>query len=254
MKIVLIGSGNTATVLGTLLKEKGHAIVQVMSRQSLHASKLAEELGCQYTDRLEDIDREAECYLMAVSDTALVELATELSLPGRLVLHTAGSVSKDVLLPVSEHSGIFYPLQSLRRDLLPYPQIPVLIDAHKEEDLPRILQLARSISHQVEKADDETRMKLHLAAILVNNFSNHLYTLAADLCRKEGLNFSMLLPLIRETAERAGRIAPSQAQTGPAIRGDKETMEKHLELLGNYPDIQAIYRLFSDEISEFYRR
>jgi predicted short-subunit dehydrogenase-like oxidoreductase (DUF2520 family) len=254
MKIVLIGSGNTACVLGTLLMQQGHAILQVMSRQEANAARLARELGSGHTDRISGIAPDADCYLLAVSDAALVEIAGQLSLPAKLVMHTAGSVPMKILKPVSEHHGIFYPLQSLRSDLLPYPGIPLLIDAGRPEDLPRIRELALTISAHVAQANDETRMKLHLAAILVNNFSNHLYTLAAEFCRKESLDFSMLLPIILETAGRLDRIAPTLAQTGPAIRGDRKTMEKHLGLLEKYPDIQDVYRLFSDKIGEFYRR
>jgi len=215
MEMVIIGSGNVATVLGIRFREAGYRIMQVFSRQPAHAARLAEELQCGHASRWEEIYPDAAVYLAALSDDALRGLGSELTLPGRLVLHTGGSVPKEVLLEVSANSGVLYPLQSLRRELRPFPEIPLLVDANLPADRQRIADIARSISGQVEEADNETRLKLHLAAVLVNNFTNHLYALAAGYCRKEGIDFSMLLPLIRETA---GRISRSGASFGSPPR------------------------------------
>jgi predicted short-subunit dehydrogenase-like oxidoreductase (DUF2520 family) len=253
MQMVIIGAGNVATVLGGQFREAGHRIVQVFSRQPAHAAQLAEELQCGHVSRWEDILPDADVYLAALSDDALRGLGGVLSLPGRLVLHTGGSVPREVLLEVSGHSGVLYPLQSLRRELRPYPEIPFLVDANDPDDRQRIADLARSISGQVKEADNETRLKLHLAAVLVNNFTNHLYVLADEYCRAEGADFSMLLPLIRETAGRLSRIAPGDAQTGPAARGDAATIERHLSLIDNYKDIREVYTLFTRQIREMSR-
>jgi len=248
MEMVIIGSGNVATVLGNRFREAGYRIMQVFSRQPDHAAQLAEALQCGHTSRWEVLYRDADVYLVALSDDALSELSGVLSLPGKLVLHTAGAVPKEVLLDVSANSGVLYPLQSLRRELKPYPEIPLLIDANQEADRQRIADLARSISKQVAAADNITRLKLHLAAVLVNNFTNHLYVLASAYCRAEGADFSLLLPLIRETAERLSRIAPGEAQTGPAIRGDEATIERHLNIIDNYKDIKEVYTLMTRQI------
>jgi predicted short-subunit dehydrogenase-like oxidoreductase (DUF2520 family) len=248
MKIVIIGAGNVATVLGGKLHEAGQEIVQVFSRQPEHALRLAEELGCAPVSRWEDIYPDADLYIAALSDNALRGLGKVLSLPGRLVVHTGGAVPMEVLLEVSEHCGVLYPLQSLRKELRPYAGIPLLVDAHIPDDLQRITDIARSISGQVQTADNDTRLRLHVAAVMVNNFTNHLYVLAEEYCRKEGVDFSMLLPLIRETAGRLSDIAPEDAQTGPAVRGDEATVEEHLKLIGNYKDIKDIYTLFTQQI------
>jgi predicted short-subunit dehydrogenase-like oxidoreductase (DUF2520 family) len=250
MQIVLIGSGNVATVLGGKLMEAGHRIVQVFSRRPEHAIRLAQELHSEHASRWADIYRDADLYLVALSDNALQSLGSEISLPGRLVLHTAGAVPKEVLLNVSANSGVLYPLQSLRKELRPYPEIPLLVDANDPGDMDKITAIAGTISRQVEAADYVTRLKLHIAAVLVNNFSNHLYVLAEEYCRGEGADFRMLLPLIRETAERLSRISPREAQTGPAIRRDEITLEKHLKLIGNYKDITEVYTLMTRQIQE----
>jgi len=254
MKVVIIGSGNVAAVLGGKIKLAGHTLVQVVARRAEPAALLAAEWGCGYTTRWEETDRTADLYLVALSDRALEELGNVLTLPGRLVLHSAGAVAASILTPVSARSGVLYPLQSLRAAIRPYPEIPLLIDANKPEDLPAIEAFARTLSPQVEQAGDDTRLKLHLAAILVNNFTNYLYILADRFCRQEGTDFSLLLPLINETANRLGRYPPEEMQTGPAIRGDHTTIEKHLKLLSNYKDIKELYELFTIKIEDHYHR
>lgn len=113
------------------------------------------------------------------------------------------------------------------------------------------LKLAQSISEEkVTEGGDDTRMKLHVAAVIVSNFPNHLYALAEDYCEKEGLDFKQLVPLIEETASRIKDISPKQAQTGPAIRHDKETLQKHIELLKEHPQLKNIYLLLTESIQQ----
>jgi len=250
MNIVIIGSGNVATVLGGKMAEAGHSILQVIGRREEPAARLAAELGCRYSTRWADIDPYADLYLVALNDAALEKL--EWPLPGKLVVHTAGAIARSVLSGVSERNGVLYPLQSLRKEIRPFPEFPLLIDANRAEDLALIENLARTIARQVERADDNTRLKLHMAATLVNNFTNYLYTLAADYCAKENIHFSLLLPLIRETAQRLDSYAPKDVQTGPAIRGDEVTIARHQNILDNYQDIKDLYGLFTNKIEQLY--
>jgi predicted short-subunit dehydrogenase-like oxidoreductase (DUF2520 family) len=254
MKVVIIGSGNTATVLGGKIAAAGHELLQVVARRQEPAQVLATALGCTYTTQWAETDKTADIYLVALSDRALDGLGGVLSLPGRLVVHTAGAVALSVLEPVSGNCGVLYPLQSLKAAVRPFPEIPLLVDARQPEDLPVIEDFARTLSGQVQRADDATRLKLHLAAILVNNFTNFLYTQAARFCEREQIDFTLLLPLIRETAERVRRFPPQEMQTGPAVRGDRGTQEKHLSLLSNYQDIKDLYNLFSIKIEDYYRK
>jgi predicted short-subunit dehydrogenase-like oxidoreductase (DUF2520 family) len=248
MKIVIIGTGNTATVLGRKLRAAGHSIVQVFGRDSTAASSLAYELGTESTNYWNVVNRDADLYLVAVSDIAIEEIVKELRLPDKTVVHTAASVSKDVLRSSSSHFGVFYPLQSLKKESGHLPDIPIIIDAGDKATMRELDELAHSISGRVVKAGDEQRLKLHLAAVICNNFVNHLYRLAEEYCRKEGLDFKLLFPLIRETAERMEYMSPAAAQTGPAIRNDTATIEKHLALLSNYPELQKIYSILSGSI------
>lgn len=250
MDIVIIGTGNTATVLGKKLMVAGHRIVQVFGRNSSEASELAYALNTESTNYWNVVNRTADLYILAVSDIAVEEVFRELPLLDKTVVHTAASVSKDVLKNGAEHYGVLYPLQSLKKDSGYLPEIPVLIDASDKPTLHLLDVLAHTFSDRVMEAGDEVRVKLHLAAVMVNNFTNHLYTLVEAYCRSEDLDFYLLLPLIKETAARLDVVGPSKSQTGPALRGDEATLKKHLAILENYPQLKKIYALMSDSIRQ----
>ena len=248
MKIVLIGSGNVASVFGRLMKSKGHELVQVISRNPGHAQVLAEELGCAWSGSSDTVNRDADIYLVAVSDSGLYELNKSFYLGNKLILHTAGSVPKDVLKEISTNYGVLYPLQSLRREMAYTGDIPLLIDANSDEALTLLEDFARTLSGNVSTASDEQRLKLHVAAVVVSNFTNHLYALAEEFCRNEQVDFKLLVPLIQETANRTASQSPAAMQTGPAVRNDIFTLDKHLRQLADHPALKYIYLKLTDSI------
>lgn len=249
MNIVIIGSGNTAAILGRKFKRAGHEILQVVSRNATAASQLAYEWDTESANYLTLLNKTADVYIVAVSDNAVKEIAAELKLPGKVVAHTAAAVPADVLKPVTDHYGVFYPLQSLRKEMDRLPDIPVYVDAHDSVSQRLLQQLALSISYYPPvEAGDEQRLKLHVAAVIVNNFVNHLFALAEEYCKREGIGFTQLLPLIEETISRIKEISPRQAQTGPAIRHDEGTIKKHLEILEAHPELKKIYLMLTSSI------
>ena len=252
MQVVIIGSGNTATILSKLLLANGFQISQVISRNLKHAEILANALNCPASDFSSPMDETADIYLIAVSDKVIHEVVNYMPKNNKLILHTAGSVSINVLENVSNQFGILYPLQSLRKEIDVIPEIPFLIDGNNEAVVEMIMQIGKKISKQLAIANDEMRLKLHLSAVMVNNFTNHLYTMAADYCKKEQLAFDLLKPLIFETANRLKNVHPNEVQTGPAIRNDAVTIEQHEKLLENYPELKALYVYFTKQIGLFY--
>ena len=248
MQIVIIGTGNTATILGRKLIAAGHIILQVYGRNIKTANELAFGLNADPVNNLANINGGAEIYIIAVSDNAIADIAKKLGLLQKgIIVHTAGSVSKNVLSRSSGY-GIVYPLQSLRKESVYLPDIPILIDANDEETFAILKNLAGTISENVVKADDGQRMKLHLAAVFANNFVNHLYSMMEEFCNREKMNFKLLLPLIKETALRIETITPLKAQTGPAFRHDATTIQKHEELLEDYFHLKKFYTLFTESI------
>lgn len=252
MQVVIIGSGNTATVLSKLLLANGFQFSQVVSRNINHAEILANALNCPAADFSSPMDETADIYLIAVSDKVIHEVVNYIPKNNKLILHTAGSVSINALENVTNQFGVLYPLQSLRKEIDVIPEIPFLVDGNKQDVVEMIMQIAKKISTHVAIANDEMRLKLHLSAVMVNNFTNHLYTLAADYCKREQLEFDLLKPLIFETANRLKNVHPNDVQTGPAIRNDSETINQHEKLLANYPELKELYVYFTKQIALFY--
>lgn len=248
MNIVIVGTGNTATVLGKKILAAGHSIVQVYGRNPLSAGNLAYELSSKAVSKPEDLDTSADIFILAVSDHALESLALQLKLPGKLLLHTAGAVSLDVLKPSGADAGVLYPLQSMRSELQRLPPVPFAVDGDSDVTRSRVFDFASTISDQVFYADDLERARLHLAAVVVNNFTNHLLALTQEFCSREGIEFDYLLPLITETVARLEHTSAAAAQTGPAVRADKGTMARHLLLLHHHPQLKTLYKVLSESI------
>lgn len=251
-KVVIIGSGNVAAVLGRKIKNAGHNIIQVAGRNEAAVKTLAGELGALYDIGFDNIHKGADLYIIAVADDALANIDTWLPIREPLVTHTAGSVPADVLQNTGKHYGILYPLQSLRSDRLSIPEIPFLVDGNDDHARDQLINFAHTLSNRVQIADDATRTRLHIAAVVANNFANHLFALAKDFCTNEGIDFSMLQPLMEETVQRLEQFHPGNMQTGPAVRGDEGVIRKHLDIVRQYPDLYEIYRQMTKSIQNRY--
>ncbi|MEO5967177.1 MAG: F420-dependent NADP oxidoreductase [Ferruginibacter sp.] len=248
MKIVLIGSGNLATIIGRLAILKNHEIVLVSSRTLENAKALADEFNCAFSNYSEVNSVEADIYILAISDSAIENTLLETGKINGLLVHTAGSISINVLADNSSQYGVLYPLQTLRKNMDAIPEIPLLIDGNNDNTYNVIKGFAETLSSWVKKTGDTERLNLHAAAVIVSNFTNHLYFLGEDFCEKENLDFNLLKPLIIETANRIINHSPSEMQTGPAKRHDIQTLEKHLRLLSKYPKLRTTYMRLTDSI------
>lgn len=249
MRVVIIGSGNVATVLGRLIKKAGHEIIQVASRNAGTSKTLGNELDCPFTTNFSEVVKQADLYLVAMSDAALNGLQETFKLKDQLIVHTAGAVPMDVLKKVSTSYGIMYPMQSLRKEEHnPNLVIPMLVEGCDAINLRLIEAFAKTISPIVQHSSEEKRLKLHVAAVVVNNFTNHLYALTEEYCEKEEVDFKMLYPLIAASAERVQHQSPAAMQTGPAVRKDIITLEKHLRILQPHHALRSLYLKLTDSI------
>ncbi len=248
MQVTIIGSGNVGTVLGRVLKAKGHVIRQVFSRLPVHAHALAAELHAAAVSDLLLLDSDSDIYILAITDDALPRVATQVCFGNKLVIHTAGSVSKDVLRPASSQYGVMWPMKMIRKQVQELGEISIVIDGNSETVIDQLRQLAGIFSKNVSLADDVTRLKMHMLATVTSNFTNHLYHLAADYCGKEGIDFSLFYPIINDTVARIQTEHPSAVQAGPAFRGDMDTIARHAQLLNAHPDMQSLYMAISRSI------
>ena len=248
MKIVLIGSGNVATVLGRLFKKSGHVIQAVVSKNLDHAKTLADELQSEYADLTKPVNMNCDLVVISISDYGIEDILSGIMDNRKPIVHTAGSVSKDILKKYSENYGVLYPLQTIRKEIETIPTIPFLVDGSSEEMTLFIEKFALTLSSQVQRANDEERCKMHLAAVIASNVSNFMYCLAEEYCKNEKMDFELLKPLILETANKVMHHPPSAMQTGPAVRKDIQTMDKHLRLLTPYPKLRTTYLRLTDSI------
>ena len=248
-KITFIGSGNVATNLAYACDKAGHAINQVISRNEQSAKELASKFGAYYGTIGSEIYTDADVIIMCVSDSAYAEAMSLVPEGSKAVLcHTSGPVSIDVLSSYTGESGVFYPLQSLRKEeVKDLMQGPIMVEWNGSRSKDILIDLADSISNIVRETSSEDRGKYHLAAVFANNFTNLMYVLSEQYLVEQGLDFKNLLPIIQETALRLKQGAPDQWQTGPAKRKDMEVITKHMAMLDN-PELRAIYKQLSDFI------
>ena len=256
----MIGAGRLSTQLAQALARKGrHRIVTVYSRTLESAQALAQKVDCEATNDIFSLPLDADAFIIAVKDDALPTLAEQLSrhlaLSGHAgsshacpVFHTAGSIAMDVLAPLPLH-GVIYPMQTFSKErTVDFSDTPVFIEANDGEALSVAHAIASSVSGHVECLDSQRRSQLHLAAVFACNFANHCYTLAADILQRNGLDFSVMLPLINETASKVTAMPPHEAQTGPAVRYDTNVIERQRQMLAGTPLTQQIYQLMSESI------
>lgn len=232
MNIVIIGQGNVATNLDYAFRKKGIACQMVSSREGL------DELP------------QANVYIYAVKDEALASVVAQVQGRERsLHLHTSGTMPITMFGEDKPHAGIFYPFQtfSKTRVIEDFSTVPVFFEARGIDDISAVYSLALAITSRVYETTQHDRERLHVAGVYACNFTNLMYTMAAELLKETHIPFKALLPLIDETAAKIHTLAPRDAQTGPARRGDENVMSHHLSLLTE--EQRAVYQLLSDEIS-----
>lgn len=254
-KIVIIGCGNLAWHLAKHFSELGMSELYVYNHRQNKQLSAFEELHCHTASSLDKIINDASFYFICVSDKHIAEVSEKIH-PVKataLVLHTSGSTPIGALRNLN--AGVFYPVQTFTREVnTNWKEIPVLIEVLHKNDLETLRTVAQQFSGNVLVANSEERLKIHLAAVLVNNFTNALYAATDDFLSKElknnQLNFNVLLPLIRGTTLKLENLRPLKAQTGPARRGDSKIMKEHLELLKSNKRLKKLYKQFSQLIEE----
>jgi len=252
--IVFIGAGNVATHLAEAFQYTGGKILQVYSRTENSAKLLADKINAKYTTDLNRIIPDADLYLISVADSALQQVAKKIKTGKSLVVHTSGFYEMNMLENISENIGVFYPLQTFsKKRKIDFLTIPICIEANSEDNLKLLEDLALSFSSSVHFINSEQKKILHLAAVFASNFTNHMYSIAEEILKNENIPFDILKPLIKETAEKAIEVNPSESQTGPARRNDSTVIEQHLKMLEN-SDYKGLYEKLSEMIKKKYHK
>ena len=251
-KIVLIGSGNLAFHLAALLVKKGHEIIQFAGRNHETTAELGMKYFTSHTTNLAQINTNGDIYIVCVNDSEIANVAKQLKLENKLVVHTSGTSNISLLKGSSSKTGVLYPLQTFSKNSkIKWKKTPFLIEGNNLETGNELKDFASTLSKKIVPLTSAQRLKFHLAAVMACNFSNHLYALSKDFLAKEKVNhFELLLPLIDQTVKKIKKMDPGEAQTGPAARGDKNTIETHLKLLEKYPESKKLYSLFTQSITK----
>ncbi|MDP2723251.1 MAG: DUF2520 domain-containing protein [Bacteroidales bacterium] len=247
--VSFVGSGNVATHLAAAFKAENIRIVEVDCLHHDHAVDFAQRYNCRPVDRLQQLSAEVDLILLCVPDQQVSVVSGQIS-PGRaIVAHTSGI---EPMNSISEHlprKGVFYPLQTFSKNReVDFSVIPFCIEGDRKEISETLTTLAYRLSNRVVSVSSPERALLHLTAVMVNNFTNMLYGMASEILEKNHIDFSLLQPLILETALKIEEMKPFEAQTGPARRKDENTIRLHLELLKDFPHYQQLYQLITDRI------
>ncbi len=246
IKITIIGYGNVAQHLIYAFQQNSDiSIEQVFTRQAAHNSFLNPTVN--FISQWEELVP-ADIFIVAVSDDSIAEVSRKIPLKNQLVVHTSGSAS---LEQISSHNrrGVFYPLQTFTKGkLVDFKSIPICIETEFSADLEILKKLAQSISEKMHIINSTQRRALHVAAVFVNNFTNHMYKLGSEICQENQVPFSILESLITETASKISTLTPAEAQTGPANRNDQQTISTHLDFLKGNEMRHDIYQLLTQSI------
>ena len=252
MRISFMGAGRVAHHLAHVLSQH-HKIVQIYSRTLATAQTLAAQVKATATMNIEELNPDIDLVIIAVSDQAIASIISNVyqQLPHVLIVHTSGSTDIEVLAQIHARAGVFYPLQtfSLDRDI-PWLDTPIFVEAKSEDDLVLLAELANQLSTRVYLYTSAQRLSLHLAAVFACNFSNYCYDMAKQIVDAQHVDFSLLYPLILETANKVLNNDPKQMQTGPAMRGDQNILKMHEQMLqkAQREDLKNIYQLMSQQI------
>ncbi len=251
ISVILLGAGNVATHLFKAFSNSEKVSVTQWYNRNLQAIDFYKN-KVEVTNDLSKL-KEADVYILAVSDDAIENLSEQLPFENRLVVHTSGSTSL-YAIDKKHKRGVFYPLQTFSKEAdVDFKNVPLCIEALKKADLPILKQLAEAIGSKSHKVNSDQRQALHLAAVFVNNFTNQLYRIAHEITESQGAEFDILKPLIMETAHKIETLSPYAAQTGPAKRNDKKTIKRHIKSLENEQH-KAIYNLLTESIKKTHGR
>jgi len=243
INVSVFGYGNIGFhLVDAFEKSSATNLIQVYNRHPIKNKLFKAEL----VNNLNNLAK-ADIYIIAIPDDAIKPFSSQLKLDG-LVVHTSGSVGVKALTG-NYTKGIFYPLQSFSKDNpVDFKNIPITIEAQNLPDLNLLNKLAHCLSPLVYEIDSKQRQHLHIAAVFVNNFTNFMYRIGENICLKNNIDFKILKPLILETAKKIETLSPTDAQTGPAKRNDKQTITNHLKLLPS--EFEEIYTLLTKFIQQ----
>ena len=253
-RISFIGAGKVSGALCRRMYLSGCKIQKIISRTEKNGLALANLCNTVWSS--ESIFTGSEdIIIVAVPDDTVREVLEKISChENTVVAHTAGSLGLDVFPANLKRTGVFYPLQTFSDDRnIEFGDLPFFLEGSDPLSSAILNELAESIGGKTYFVDTEHRRLLHVAAVFICNFTNHMLTAGRQITARAGFPFEVMQPLINETILKACEIGPENSQTGPAYRFDKGTIKRHIDLLSFSPEFQEVYKEVSKSIMKFYK-
>ena len=246
IKVVLIGAGNLAMNFQKIFNNSsGVDLIQWYSRKIKKIRSFEKKISI--TDKISKL-KPADIYLIAVSDDAIGEISAKIK-TSALVVHCSGSIAIDELLSNSK-KGVLYPIQTFSNmPLATFNKLPFLIETGNKNDFKLLQDLVLKIGGKPIEMNSQKRSYIHLIAVIINNFGNHLIELGENIAQRHGIPFDIFYQIIEETCKNATEIGAKNSQTGPAKRRDNKTINKHLDLLSD-EGIKKIYLDLTNSIKK----
>jgi predicted short-subunit dehydrogenase-like oxidoreductase (DUF2520 family) len=253
--ISFAGSGRVASSLCKKISEAGFKIDLIVSPSEENGRMLAEVCKSLWSSELK-YPQSTDLIIVAVPDHRLKNVLDNLRCsPETLIVHTAGSIGIDIFPARFNHKGVFYPLQTFSKERkVDFTGLPFLLETSDMNASAILEELVKAVGGKGYFVNSDQRIMLHLAAVFICNFTNHMLTGGKRIADKTGVTFDIFYPLLRETISKAMEIGPEKSQTGPAVRNDHNTIEKHLELLSFSPELKEIYREITTSIMKFHNK
>lgn len=248
--VLIIGTGRLAHALMHHLSGCNAVRLAVAGRSAERRAFLAERYGIQAFTLQNFHEANADVLLLAVRDDAVETLAAQLDARDVVVVHHAGSLSLEAVSRHHTHAGVLYPLQTFAvPEAVCWKEIPLLIQATTARAEEALSFLAQRLGGPVRLSSDQERERLHLCAVCVNNFSRLLLAEAQHLCETWHLPLEILEPLVKHTFTVHPFSSPQKPLiTGPAARGDEKTIQRHLKLLEEHPEVADTYKFLTEKI------
>lgn len=245
---IVLGSGNVASHLISFINASNELnLIQIYARNSNNIDLLIDK--SLITNDFSQI-KEADIYIIAVSDNSIAEVSEKLPFENRLVVHTSGSAELTTLNSKNRRA-VFYPLQTFSKNKkIDFSEIPFCLETEFESDYQNLEKFAKEFSSKVYRISSDQRKYIHVTAVFVSNFTNHMFTIGNEICSENEIPFEIFKPLIKETFNKIDNLEPVLAQTGPAVRDDTKTIKKHLDLITN-EKIKLLYLNITESIKNY---
>jgi predicted short-subunit dehydrogenase-like oxidoreductase (DUF2520 family) len=255
INISFAGAGRVASALCHKMYAAGNNIELIVSLSEANGRSLSESCRASWS-KVPEFPLSTDLIIVAVPDHSLSSFLKDLSCsPETLVVHTAGSFGLEVFPEHIKNRGVFYPLQTFSKDrIVDFKGLPFLLESSDPRSSEIMEELAHSIGGKTLFVSSEQRIMIHVAAVFICNFANHMLTGGWQVAEKAGIPFEIFFPLLQETVSKAIELGPEKSQTGPAVRNDTNTIEKHGELLSFSPDLQKLYREVTMSIIKYHSK